>query len=297
MTAQYKNDNFKCTFLFRLFYYTTENTTFAFISDTKYSIKRVNLMFSISIKDVIDVLLVAFFLYETFLLMRKSGTTAIFLGVLSFIAVWILVSQVFQLRLMGAILDKFVSVGFILLVIVFQKEIREFLQDLGSNKGLGFVKNLLKHKNKNGIDENISFIMPIVLAAMDLAKRKDGALIVIQQKMPLDRFVETGEIINANISSRLIENIFFKNSPLHDGAMIIGGKKIKAAACILPVSQNPDIPKTLGLRHRSALGMSQETDAKVIIVSEENGKISLACRGELFLNISAEELQNRLVAE
>ena len=254
-------------------------------------------MINFGIKDVIDIILVAFFLYETYLLMKKTGTTTIFLGVLSFIAIWILVSQVFEMRLMGAIFDKFISVGFILLVIVFQKEIREFLQALGSNKGLGFIKNIFKSKNKNNIDENISYIMPIVLAAMDLAKRKEGALIAIQQTIPLDRFVETGEILNANISSLLIENIFFKNSPLHDGAMIISGKRIKAAACILPVSQNHDIPKELGLRHRSALGLSQETDAKVIIVSEETGKISLAYEGKLFHNISAEELQKKLVSD
>jgi len=253
-------------------------------------------MIHFGIKDIIDILLVAFFLYETYILMRKTGTTAIFLGVLAFIAIWILVSRVFEMRLMGAILDKFISVGFILLAIVFQKEIREFLQALGSNKGLGFIKNLFKPKSKNDIDENISYIMPIVLAAMDLAKRKEGALIAIQQTIPLDRFVETGEVLNANISSRLIENIFFKNSPLHDGAMIISAKRIKAAACILPVSQDHDIPKELGLRHRAALGLSQETDAKIIIVSEETGKISLAHEGKLFHGILAEELQNKLVS-
>ena len=254
-------------------------------------------MINFGIKDVIDIILVAFFLYETYILMRKTGATPIFLGVLSVIAIWILVSHVFEMRLMGAIFDKLISVGFIIIVIVFQKEIREFLQALGSNKGLGFIKNLFKPKNKNDIDENISYIMPIVLAAMDIAKRKEGALIAIQQTMPLDRFVETGEVLNANITSRLIENIFFKNSPLHDGAMIISAKKIKAAACILPVSQNHDIPKELGLRHRSALGLSQESDAKIIIVSEETGKISLAHKGKLFLNISAEELQDKLVSD
>jgi uncharacterized protein (TIGR00159 family) len=251
-------------------------------------------MIHFGIKDLIDILLVAFFLYETYLLMKKTGTTTIFMGVLAFVAIWILVSQVFEMRLMGAILDKFISVGFILLVIVFQKEIREFLQALGSNKGLGFVKKLFKPKGKTDIDENITYIMPIVLAAMDMAKRKEGALIAIQQELSLNTFVETGEILNATISSRLIENIFFKNSPLHDGAMIIVGKKIKAAGCILPVSQQHDIPKHLGLRHRSALGLSQETDAKVIIVSEETGKISLAHNGNLTLNISAEELQKKL---
>ena len=254
-------------------------------------------MFNFGIKDVIDILLVAFLLYEIYLLMRKTGTTTIFLGLLSFIAIWILVSQVFEMRLTGAIFDKFISIGFIIIVIVFQKEIREFLQVLGSNKGLGFIKNLFKSKSKNNIDEIIGYIMPIVLATMDLAKRKEGALIVIQQTMDLDRFIETGEILNATISSRLIENIFFKNSPLHDGAMIISDMRIKAASCILPVSQDQDIPKDLGLRHRSALGLSQETDAKIIIVSEETGKISLAHQGKLSLNISAEELQKKLASE
>jgi uncharacterized protein (TIGR00159 family) len=253
------------------------------------------MIFSFGIKDVIDILLVAFFLYETYLLMKKTGTTTIFMGVLAFIALWILVYQVFEMRLMGAILNQFINVGFILLVIVFQKEIREFLQALGSNKGLKFITGIFKAKGKTGVEEDISYIMPIVMAAMDMAKRKEGALIAIQQDIPLNTFIETGEILNANISARLIENIFFKNSPLHDGAMIIAGKKIKAAACILPVSQRHDISKQLGLRHRSALGLSEETDAKIIIVSEETGKISLAEAGQLHVNISAEVLQKMLI--
>ncbi|MDR0428191.1 MAG: diadenylate cyclase CdaA [Dysgonamonadaceae bacterium] len=251
------------------------------------------MLINFGIKDAIDVLLVAVFLYETYLLMKKTGTIAIFLGVLAFIALWLLISQVFEMRLMGAILDKFISVGFILLVIVFQKEIREFLQALGSNKGIKAITKLFKPKTDVS-DENFSYIMPIVMASMDMAKRKEGALIAVQQDVLLDVYAETGENINANISTRLIENIFFKNSPLHDGAMIIAGKKIKAAACILPVSQNQTIPKRHGLRHRSALGLSEETDAKIIIVSEETGKISLAYRGKLHSGISAEELQKML---
>jgi uncharacterized protein (TIGR00159 family) len=248
----------------------------------------------IEIKTIIDICLVAFFLYETYLLMKKTGTVPIFMGVLAFVGMWILVSNVFQLRIMGAILDRFVNVGFILLVVVFQKEIRKFLQALGSNKGIRFIEKLFNAKNKNNTSENLKSIMPIVLAVMDMAKRKEGALIVVEQTVSLDTFVETGEILNADISARLIENIFFKNSPLHDGAMIISRKKIKAASCILPVSQNQNIPKHLGLRHRSGLGLSQETDAKIIIVSEETGKISLAHRGELILGISAERLQQEL---
>jgi uncharacterized protein (TIGR00159 family) len=255
------------------------------------------IIFKFGIKDVIDILLVAFFLYETYLLMKKTGTMAIFMGVLAFIALWILVYQVFEMRLIGAILNQFISVGFILLVIVFQKEIREFLQALGSNKGIRLIAGIFKPKRKTGVEEDISCIMPIVMAAMDMAKRKEGALIAIQQSIPLNTFIATGELLNANISARLIENIFFKNSPLHDGAMIIAGKKIKAAACILPVSQRYDIPKELGLRHRSALGLSEETDAKIIIVSEETGKISLAEAGLLHVNISAEVLQKMLISK
>jgi uncharacterized protein (TIGR00159 family) len=256
-----------------------------------------SLVFSgIQLRDIIDVLLVAFFLYETYMLMRKTGTTTIFLGVLAFIAIWVLVSHVFKLKLMGAILDKFISVGFILLIIVFQKEMREFLQALGSNRGFGFIKKLLRSKDGETVD-NRQLVMPVVMAVMDMAKRKEGALIAFQRNVPLEKFIETGEILNADISTRLIENIFFKNSPLHDGAMIIAGRKIKAVSCILPVAQNQDIPKHLGLRHRSALGLSQETDAVVIVVSEENGHISLAHNGNLRLNITADDLQKELTVE
>jgi uncharacterized protein (TIGR00159 family) len=253
-------------------------------------------MIHFGIKDAIDILLVAFFLYETYLLMKKTGTTAIFLGVLAFLALWVLFSKVLEMSLMGLILDKFISVGFILLIIVFQKEIRGFLQVLGSNKGIRWITKILQNQKDDNVEDSISYIMPIVMASMDMAKRKEGALIAIQQDVSLDTFVETGEIINANVSTRLIENIFFKNSPLHDGAMIIVGKKIKAAACILPVSQQHNIPQKYGLRHRSALGLSEETDAKVIIVSEETGKISLAHKGNLHTSISAEELQKMLMS-
>ncbi|MDR1563144.1 MAG: diadenylate cyclase CdaA [Dysgonamonadaceae bacterium] len=254
-----------------------------------------NIFSGIQLRDIIDILLVAFFLYETYLLMRKTGATPIFLGVLAFIATWILVSHVFKLKLMGAILDKFISVGFIVLIIVFQREVREFLQALGSNRGFGFIKRLFRAKDEE-IGQNQQLVMPVVMAVMDMAKRKEGALIAFERNIPLEKFVETGEIINADINARLIENIFFKNSPLHDGAMIIVGKKVKAAGCILPVAQNQDIPKSLGLRHRSALGLSQETDAIVVVVSEENGKISLANNGNLRLNITADDLQKELTA-
>jgi uncharacterized protein (TIGR00159 family) len=250
----------------------------------------------IQIKDVIDFVLVIFFLYETYLLVKKTGTRAIFAGVLAFIAIWLVVTHVFHLRMLGAILDRFINVGFILLIIVFQKEIREFLQALGSNKGVLFIMKLINAK-KNNVNQDIKSIIPVVTAAVNMAKRREGALIAVEQIVSLESYIKTGETVNADISTRLIENIFFKNSPLHDGAMIISGKKIKAAGCILPVSQGQHIPKHLGLRHRSGLGLSQETDAKVVIISEETGKITLAYRGKLTPNMSAEQLQQELAGE
>lgn len=245
------------------------------------------------VKDAIDVLLVAFFLYQTYKIMKASGTIAIFSGVVSFVVVWILVSQVLEMRLMGAILDKFISVGFLVLIILFQDEIRRFLLALGSHRGWKFLGKIFS-KKESDLQHESQYVAPVVLACMNMAKKKTGALIVIQQGMDLSIYEHTGEMFNADVNARLIENIFFKNSPLHDGAMIIADNRIKAAGCILPVAHNANISKDLGLRHRSGLGMSQETDAKVIIVSEERGRISVAHRGKLRTNVSAEELQQFL---
>lgn len=247
------------------------------------------------IKDLIDVLLVAFFLYQAYKLMKNSGSIALFSGIISVIIVWILLSQVLEMRLMGGILDKFISVGFIVLVVLFQDEIRRFLLAMGSHNGWKFITNLFSKRDDES--DKKKYIAPVVLACMNMARKKTGALIVIQQDVDLSIYIHTGEMFNADVNARLIENIFFKNSPLHDGAMIIADNKIKAAGCILPVAQNANLSKDLGLRHRSALGMSLETDALVIIVSEERGKISVAHNGKLNLNITAEELQQILSRE
>ena len=248
------------------------------------------------VKDVIDILLVAFFLYQTYKLMKSSGTLAIFSGVVSFLVVWILVSQVLEMRLMGAILDKFISVGFLVLVILFQDEIRRFLMALGSHRGWKFIGKLFSKHHGDSESEG-KFIAPIVLACMNMAKKKTGALICIQHDVDLSAYEHTGEMFNADVNARLIENIFFKNSPLHDGAMIIADNHIKAAGCILPVAQHANLPKDMGLRHRSGLGMSLETDALVIIISEERGIISVAQNGKLDVNVTAEELQQILSGE
>ncbi|MCD7930269.1 MAG: diadenylate cyclase CdaA [Tannerellaceae bacterium] len=249
----------------------------------------------IGIKDIIDILLVAFVLYQTYKLMKSSGSIALFSGVVSFILVWILMSRVLEMRLIGAILEQIVGIGFFVLVVLFQDEIRRFLLALGSHRGWKFISRLFSRKTET--DNEQKFVAPVVLACMNMARKKTGALIVIQQDVVLTVYEHTGEMFNADVNARLIENIFFKNSPLHDGAMIIADNKIKAAGCILPVAQNADLPKDLGLRHRSGLGMSMETDAIVIIVSEERGKISVAHMGKLCTNISAEALQQILSKE
>ena len=248
-----------------------------------------------SIKDFIDILLVAFLLYYTYKLMKASGSINVFAGILVFILIWLVVSQVLEMRLLGSIFDKLVSVGVLSLIILFQDEIRRFLLTLGSHKRASALVRFLTGNKKESVEK--ADIMPIVMACLNMGKQKVGALIVMEKNIPLDDIVRTGDVIDANINQRLIENIFFKNSPLHDGAMVISHKRIKAAGCILPVSHSLDIPKELGLRHRAALGVSQETDAYAIIVSEETGGISVAHRGEFHLRLTAEELERILTKE
>ena len=201
------------------------------------------------------------------------------------------------MRLLGSILDKLVSVGVIALIVLFQEDIRIFLYNLGAHRRMrSFLRFFSKDKGKDK-KEVKETIMPIVKSCMNLSKGKVGALIVLERTVPLDDIVRTGDMIDATINQRLIENIFFKNSPLHDGAMVISKQRIKAAGCILPVSHDLDIPKELGLRHRAAMGISQESDALAVVVSEETGGISVAVRGEFRLRLSAEELEAILTKE
>ncbi len=251
------------------------------------------------IKDVIDILLVAFMLYYLYRLMRETKSMNVFVGIMIFILIWLLVSGILEMRLMGSILDKLVSVGGIAIIILFQEEIRKFLYNLGAHQRVMNLVNVFtskKHKDAKKGKKNEG-IMPIVRACQNMSKGKVGALIVMERKQSLDEIVMTGDVIDASINQRLIENIFFKNSPLHDGAMIISRNRIKAAACILPVSHDLDIPKEFGLRHRAALGISQELDALAIAVSEETGRISIAINGELKPRLSAEDLESILTKE
>lgn len=249
-------------------------------------------MISFGIKDIIDILLIALLLFYVYRMMKNSGTLSLFYGVLVFFVLWVLASEIFDMRLTGSILDKFMSIGLIILVIIFQDQIKRFLIELGSRGRLSFFKRLFKHDKTN--EEDHSRIMAVVYGCMSMSKSKTGALIVFQRKVPLTDYEKTGDIIDADINVRLIENIFFKNSPLHDGAMIITDNRIKSVGCILPVSHDMDIPKNLGLRHRAALGMSQVTDAVCVIVSEETGGISVAKDGAISVKVSVPDLEHIL---
>ena len=246
----------------------------------------------ISIKDIIDILLVATLLFYLYRTMKDSGSLNIFLGVLSFVITWVVLYKILDMQLIGTLMDKFIDIGLFIIVILFQDQIRRFLMEIGSRKGLRFITKLW-HKSDAKAHKQ-KWVMPVVYACMSMSKSKTGALIVVRQQIPLDDYEKTGDVIDANLNNRLIENIFFKNSPLHDGALIIDGNKMKAAGCILPVSHDTDLPRYLGLRHRSALGISQATDAIAIVVSEETGSISYAHRGELHLKLSSTELEQAL---
>ena len=251
------------------------------------------MFFDFGIKDIIDIFLVAVLLYNIYRLMKESRSLNVFIGIMVFVVLWLFVSQVLEMRLLGSIMDKLVSVGVLALIVLFQEDIRKFLYTLGAHQRFRNLLRFFSSDKKEG-QEDKETIMPIVMACMSMAKGKVGALIVIERATPRDDIVDTGDTIDANITQRLIENIFFKSSPLHDGAMVISKKRVKAAGCILPVSHDMDIPKELGLRHRAAMGISQSSDAIAVVVSEETGRISMAVNGSFRLRLSAEELESLL---
>lgn len=250
------------------------------------------------IKDIIDIILVAILLYQSYRLMKGTGAGNIFVGVITFIIFWFLVTRIFQMELLGAILNSLISVGAIALVIIFQNEIRRFFSRIGSHKNwriAHYFEGLFKLKKNEG--QNTFPIMKVVIACRNMSRTKTGALIIIARNASLNEYISSGELLDAKINTRLIENIFYKNTPLHDGAMIIADEKIASAAAILPVSQSTELPKRLGLRHRAALGVSERTDAIAIIISEETGNIAMAIGGKLHLNLTAEQLERTLSAE
>jgi diadenylate cyclase len=255
--------------------------------------------FQIGLKDIVDIFLVAILLYQTFKLLRRTGAANVFLGILAFIICWFLVSFVFKMELLGGIFDRVVSVGAFALIVLFQDEIRRFFSRIGTRRNWSTFTSLKRFfgGDTNQKEQADFDLVQIVLACRGLSKNSTGALIILTRTHSLDFYSQSGEQINANINSRLIESIFFKNSPLHDGALIISQRQMKAAACILPVSKNQSIPRRMGLRHRAALGVTEHTDAIAIIVSEETGHISYAVNGQLTVNVKPEQLEHFLSEE
>ena len=251
-------------------------------------------MLSFSVKDIIDILLVAMLLFYIYRLMKESRSGNIFMGILVFIIMWIFVSKIFNMSLLGSIMDKAVNIGAIALIIIFQEDIRNFFSSLGTQHSIGKIVHFFSRPSQDANIVSENSIIPVVRACMSMSAQKVGALIVYERYIGLGDIEKTGEIIDAEIKQRLIENIFFKNSPLHDGAMIISHHRIASAGCILPVSHDEDIPRNLGLRHRAAMGITQKSDALAITVSEETGGISVAYNGQFHLNLTGEELERIL---
>lgn len=248
-------------------------------------------------KDLIDILLVALLLYEAFRILRLSGAGNLFWGILAYVVLWFLVSFVFRLELTGAVFNFIGSAGAVALVVIFQEEIRGMFSRIGSRVSTVSNAQIGRFHQVKPIgwltEEQIH---QVLLACEHMSEAKVGALIVLSDEQELDEYEQTGETINADISARMIENIFFKNSPLHDGALIIREGRLQSAACILPVSKNLKIPKHYGLRHRAALGLTEKSDALCIVVSEETGKISVAHDSKIAtvkLSALAEKLQHK----
>ncbi|MFR6435169.1 diadenylate cyclase CdaA [Porphyromonas sp.] len=249
---------------------------------------------SFTLVDLFDIILSALLFYYVYRTLRATASRALILGIFTFVLVWVIVSKWAGMILLGGILDELVGTGMLILVIIFQEEIRRFLITLGSTHRWRFLRKVFK--GDESAQEEQRCVAALVLACMNMARKKVGALIAIEARQELTAYLHTGEVFKAEINARLIENIFFKNSPLHDGAMIIVDNDIRAAGCILPVSNDPNLSKDLGLRHRSALGLSQATDCLVIVISEERGKISLAQNGVIDVDVDIDTLRQRLDA-
>lgn len=246
--------------------------------------------------DIIDVVLVAYLMYKLYKLIKGTVALSIFIGLFTFVLFWLMIKTL-NMQLSSTILDTFVNVGVIALIVVFQPEIRRFLLMLGNRYNLTkrFAFDRLFDSKSPGM---MSFyVEPLIRACEEFSVSRTGALIVITRQSDLVDYVKTGELINAVISKQLLKTIFYKNSPLHDGAVIISQSKIKAAGCILPVSQNMNLPKHLGLRHRAAMGITEATDAIAIVVSEETGNVSFFRSGKGEYKLSSEDLRKKLTQD
>jgi diadenylate cyclase len=253
--------------------------------------------FHITIPDIIDIFLVAIVLFQLYRLMRGTAAVSIVFGILFIYLFWLIVKAL-NMEMISALVGQVVGVGVIALIIVFQQEVRRFLLVIGNryiassrfsfNRFFSFVTN--QPSSPREAEE-------IAKACERMASKKTGSLIVIGRKSSLAFFSEGGEILNARISAGLLETIFFKNTPLHDGAVLIEGGKILAARCPLPTTDQVTLPPRYGMRHRAAIGMSEHSDAIIIVISEESGFISVVDTGEIRENITSNELRNILLME
>lgn len=246
---------------------------------------------SMGIIDYIDIIIVAFLLYQLykFIKNRRAGKLAV--GVLLLLLVF-LISEMAQMHALRFLLSNIFQVGIILVIVLFQPEIRSALEKVGAEP----FKSLRNIGEQRSNAEMTAAITGICDAVCDMSKTKTGALIVIERTTKLGDIVKTGTVVNANISALLVKNIFFKNSPLHDGAAIVIGTRLYAAGCYLPLTTSGEVDASLGTRHRAAIGMSENSDAAIISVSEETGTISIALNGELMRNFDYHSLYNQLVS-
>ncbi len=244
--------------------------------------------------DFLDVVVVALLLFQIYRVVRGTGAMATFAGIFIIYLAWIVV-RMLGMELLSNLLGQVIGVGALALVVVFQQEIRRYLLMLGRRSNQGIWKRIFMRGTKISVDRAIQ--KEIYEAAVTMSKSKTGALIVMERSTDLEVYESSGDRIDGVISRRLIESIFFKNSPLHDGAMIISGGRISAARCILPTSDNPNVPAHLGLRHRAALGLSENSDALTIVVSEETGRITVVENGEIKTLKEKEQLKALLLGD
>jgi diadenylate cyclase len=254
---------------------------------------------TVRLLDVLDILIVAFLLFKIYELLKGTSAMSIFLGILAIYILWGLFVKVLDMQLLGALMGQVMSVGVIAIIIVFQQEVRRFLILLGTNTLIGkaaLPKKIFSWNFRSTVKAELN-INAVVRACSTMSKTKTGALIVLGRTTDLKFYQSTGDLMDADVSKRLLESIFFKNSPLHDGAVIVENNKIKAARCVLPVTENAELPAHFGMRHRAALGITEQSDALAIIVSEETGQMSLAADGKIYNNLTQEELEKMLVKE
>jgi uncharacterized protein (TIGR00159 family) len=242
--------------------------------------------------DLFDIAAVSFLLFQVYKLMRGSVAVRIFLGFLFLYLIYLVVRAI-DMDLLSSILDQFMGVGVIAVIILFQQEIRKFLLMLG--KTTIFNRESI-FKGFWGHDENIEEkVKQVVEAAKSMGGANTGALIVYSRDTELKFYAESGDVINADLSKRLLLSIFNKYSPLHDGAVIIHNNKIVAARCVLPVTEKEDLPAQFGMRHRAAVGMSEATDSLVLVVSEETGQMSITQNGTIYHNLSGHEMTEKII--